>query len=548
MAQLTIDLSGAKGLSSHFFADQPNGSASPQLRYLANNGQTVGGTYNPFRRNGYLSPTNTGTVDVTITGNSYFAPIENTQLDPVRGEFYITHGNIIGFSASTHAIVLTNDRTIASVDKWFDLEIYQLNGVRTLFYMYKKTGTSEGRIGIKKTLDGSPAYTDLWLGTGGSVSGTFGLSTTPTKMVVADNGFMYVLDNNAVHKIDGTSATGGANGTATANVLNFPVWMAITDGLDYRGNLYMGIQAAPNALSIANFTAFCGVYVWDRSSTTFGQQDFVAIPQGRFLRKLYISPAGKLRAIITTSNGETAIVEYSGSAFTTICRLGVNSFPQYFDSAQVVDGGIWWEGYDGLMYFYGSPSYEMTEGLYNVGNFTPSGTIGGTILYASDGTDYSAGTPAGARTAPEGFYVSYRDVVGSAYYVKKWFPHANYVSTLQAIASMPQDTGNIYSPVVYLPKLSTIKSIDIMCIPQGDSASTTTTATIKFYVNQSTTPFVTKTVTRADIAKGYLSYEFNKPYCTAFQVKIEYDNTQNVGTNDFCPSLAVLDYEPTTTR
>ena len=81
-------------------------------------------------------------------------------------------------------------------------------------------------------------------------------------------------------------------------------------------------------------------------------------------------------------------------------------------------------------------------------------------------------------------------------------------------------------------------------------------ATIKFYANQSATPYMTKYVTRADIYKGYVSFEINKPYVNSFQMEIEYFNSTNlnnygtftpVGVCDFAPFYAELVYEPTTT-
>lgn len=538
-------MSGSKGLVPHFFGDTPYSVASPQFRYLAQNGAMAAGTYNPFKRNGFLTPSNTGTKDVTISGNSYFAPIACFDLDRVRGEIYMTHGNIIAFGDSTHDILFANDRAISSVDNWFDTEIYTINGVRTFFYMYKKTGTSEGRIGIKKTLDGVPAYTDIWLGTGGTVSGTFGLSTTPTKMIVADNSYMYILDNNAVHKVDGNTS-GGANGTVTANVLTFPFSMALTDGIDYRGSIYMGLQSTPNGVSVANFTSFCGIYIWDRNSTSFGVQDFVPIPQGRFIRKIYVSPAGTLRCIVTTSNGETAIVEYNGASFKTIARLGISAFPQYFDSAVVVDNGIWWQSYDGLIYFHGSPSYEMKEGLYQIGNIAPSTAVGGSMLYASDSSDYTGGVPTNARTAAEGFYVAYQGIAGdtNSFVVKKWFPHADY-STKLITPTFPTDIGNVYTPVVDLPVYSKVGYVKMNVLPLTDdgAGNTATVATVKVFYNHSTTAAATITVTRNMCLSGIVDIPCAKSNVIAIQLKVEFNTAQNAGTYDFQPYSAYVDYD-----
>ena len=86
--------------------------------------------------------------------------------------------------------------------------------------------------------------------------------------------------------------------------------------------------------------------------------------------------------------------------------------------------------------------------------------------------------------------------------------------------------------------------------------STQREATIKFYANQSTTPYMTKYVTRADIYKGYVSFEINKSFINSLQMEIEYYNSTNLNNNgtftqlgicDFSPFYAELIYEPTTT-
>ena len=53
MAQLTIDLTGKKGLTQKFWGDAYLGSVSkPALRYAGKEGQMAAGTYNPYKRYG----------------------------------------------------------------------------------------------------------------------------------------------------------------------------------------------------------------------------------------------------------------------------------------------------------------------------------------------------------------------------------------------------------------------------------------------------------------------------------------------------------------
>jgi hypothetical protein len=560
---ITIDLTGSKGLAPRFYADQPYSIPSPNLRYQAQDGMAVGGVYNPFRRLGYMSPSNTATKNVTITGNSLFTHTTAWEYDSLNQNAYLATGSIVAtgttdLSTFASSMTLTN-WTSGSVR---DMAIYQVNGKRTLMVMgvFNFGGVNEGRIATHD-LDHGLGNTINYLGTGGSVANTFGLSVSPSKMIPADNSFMYILDNNAVHKLDGTLA-GGTNGTITANALTFPAWMVLTDGLDLHGKLYMGVQDTPSGTSFGNYAGFCGVYIWDRQTTTFGFQDFVIIPQAHFIRKLYVSPAGKIRAIISTTSNETAIVEYNGVSFETIARLGVNSFPPYYDSAQVVDSGIWWQTFDGQIFFYGTPAPEMNgnavdamgnivsdaEALYCVGNFTPAGTIGGTLFYGSNLSDYSAGVPTGMRASPEGFFLSYRDVAGSAFFMKKWYPHAEASASL--ITPMATDIGNVFYPVRILPIFSSIDFVKIACAPLADDTigNTTVVATVKVFYNMSTTPAATVAVTRNACLSGAVDIPCAKNGVFAIQMKIEFNTAQSVGPFDFHPYMAVVNYTPSVKR
>lgn len=124
------------------------------------------------------------------------------------------------------------------------------------------------------------------------------------------------------------------------------------------------------------------------------------------------------------------------------------------------------------------------------------------------------------------------------------------------LTSIEQHQGNIFTPVRFFPSMSTVKHINIFMAPTSGISGTNEEAAIKFYFNQSATASFTKYVTRNDIAKGYVSFEINKPYVNAMQLEIEYFNSENLnpsgtysnlGVADFSPSFAEVIYEPTTT-
>lgn len=723
MTQIQLDLSGSKGLAPHHFGDSNYSTSSPNLRYLGVDGQMAEGIYNPFKRNGYLAPANFSTRNVTVSGNAMFRSNTVSQYDPINQEIYFS--GIIQLSRGANSattLTATTGSLVNNNNGYQDLEIYQLNGVPYLYALYMNSSNVQCIAGI--ALTGHAWDAANIVGASGTITNNTTLSTKATKMIAADNGYLYVLDNTKIQQIDGTTVGGSAGTLSSPAPILFPSYSSMSDGIDFGGNLYIGLHLFPHdvygeSLATVDFSGVCGVYIWDRQSTVFGRQNFIVTPQAKFIRKLFISPAGSVRCIATLTNGETGILEFNGYAFKTICRLGYRAFPPYIDSAQVGAGGIWWQGLDGNMYFYGSPSFEMPEGLFNLGKTSANSVTGQAILFGTNGSDYSPATPTGVAGTPEGFYRAYLD--SGTYYLKKWYLNADSDST--NLITIAAQAGNVYTPVKYLPELSTVGSINIYCIPTGGSiqagtvqiasmdslasgggtwaASTgqtqnvaldsttfhegtgsikfdlqsngfqagiqnttltsldlslyasigswtywiyipdrtyldhllfyfgsstsnywskqnittdingaalqngwnqirvdwsgtsvtgtpnaaavtyvradayyiyrgfdvlpaqvgiriddinlstpgdavTNVAAISFYANQSATAFKTVTVTSADIAKGYLHYELNKPYVNAFQMKISWNTSYAVGTNDFNPSIALIETKPAT--
>lgn len=544
--QMQIDLSGSKGLAPHFSGDQSYSVSSPNLRYLASDGQMVEGVYNPFKKNGYMSPANFSTKDVTITSNGMFRSNTVSQYDPINQQIFFSGIIQLGYGTNgATSLTATSGTLLNNNNGYQDLEIYTINDVPYLFALYKDGSGLQNIAGMNLT--GHSWDSANVIGASGTASGNVALSKSATKMLVSQNGFMYILDKNNLYAFLGTSL-GGSAGTLT-NVITWPSYFSTSDAIDFGGNLYIGLHKFPHdfygeSVATTNFSGDCGIYIWDKKTivTAYtGTQSYIPIPQARFIRKVYVGLTGAVRCIVTLIDGKTGILEFNGYAFKTIVTLGQNAFPPYIDSVQVTDTGIWWQSADGNLYFHGSPSFEMPEGLYCLGKTSTDTLSGQAMLFGSNATDYSS-TPSGYDFTPEAFYRAYEDVTTSTFVLKKWYLNADSDST--HLIAITGQAGNVYTSVKYLPKLSTIQNIKIYCIPNGASGDSTTVATLSFYANQSITPFKTVTVTRSDIAKGYLHYELNKPYCNAFQMKISWDTTQGTGTNDFAPSIALLEYLP----
>lgn len=550
LKQLPIDLSGKLGLAPHFYGDDAFNTASPWMRNLAPNGTMVGGTYNPFRRNGYMSPSNVGLIPVTEDNVANFRSIRATQYDNIDLAVYLGNDtNSVWLSNNTTQFSL--DHSISNCTNIQDFEIYQSNSNPVLMTLYVYSGDSSYRV-ARRVLS-TATWTDNWIGAGGSIAGAAALGKQATKLISADNGFAYILDTNSVHKIDGTSA-GGANGTFTPGVLVFPANYQVSDGVDYKGNLCFGLQNTPQSAlnNTTNFIGLCGMYIWDRISTQVSQQDFVPIQGAHSISKIWVSQYdGSLRALVRMYNSTMGIAKYNGSTFTIVAQTDWDSTPNYLDSCQATASGLWWIGGNGIVYFYGSPSFEMKEGLYQIGDFSSLG-LGSTnaILYYSLRADDSTVTT-NNRQSPEGFYLSFG---GSTGVVKKWYPHSDSpitpAPTPGIATTLPIIAGNVFTPVYNLPLYSNVEYIKILVnpIPAATYTATDTVATISVYYNQSSTAATTKIITVNDCLSGAVDIACAKAGVWAVQVQIQFNSGNLASSKDFQPYGGYIAYEPASKR
>lgn len=440
-----------------------------------------------------------------------------------------------------------------------DMILYQKNGVPTVYYTrVNTTGGGWSTIGVAAA-DFSTTDDD-WSGTL-PTGKSFDLLKPDGRIVfiLADNSYLYVLNGNVVHKIDGTT-DGGSAGTITSNVLAFLGSSSATgtssitrliDGIDMKGFVWLGVHVQPSfdtddsSITLKTIPMSVGVYMWDRQTTTVSNQSFVYLTNTKEIKSLH-KFQGVPSCFTISMDGYTEFRVWNGNTFKVAKRLGKNAYPAYRrHSVHEMDDYIMWLGNDGKVYMYGIIEPGLDNSLYIIGDMTSHVTGGQT--YSGSGVFVAANATetvtSGLNAEAMAFYLSYTDTGGN--HLKKWYPFG--YGTVASVAQVGH-SGDVYSLVTPLPQLATLKSIDISCLPNGSAGDTTTVATLKFYANQSSTPFATKTVTRGDIAKGYLSYELNKPYVTAFQLEIEWSASQTLGANDFCPSTAVVEYQPTRTR
>ena len=382
MSIFKMDLSGVGGIVPS------SGNSLDQLVYFGKDNQTVSGSYNPFAYPGYMSPLRTVRRSMNKTQNTALEftciyDVGTDQFMSASSDGYISVWSSVDSTSASSTIDL-GSRSIGV----YDFEVYQLNGVRKVFFTSFSSpngfvGVTDGSTATYNWSNGatSTLYTGTVVG-----AGTF---TTVPFLRVASNGFMYIFEGANVHKVDGTT-TGGTGGTITANVLALNYSQRITDAVDWRNNLYITVQdvsgsgsshsifnGIPDAYTINNT---CGVYIWDRVSTQIGTRDFIPIYGGKKINRIFVAHDGRLRLICTTADNKTQLREFTGSSFDVIFEMDSEAAPTgYWDSLFVNGYGTFWVCNDQTIYCHGKPGYGFDNAVYRAGKVfgtVSNGTIG----------------------------------------------------------------------------------------------------------------------------------------------------------------------------
>lgn len=536
MPKITIDLSGQKGLAPRYFGDKFSTSASPQLRTFANPGMYAGGVVNPLARIGYLSPAS----DTYMSGSTINAECGATIVDTLNGKGYFAErGTTLYNIANLRATTLNTNHTIAGATLT-DLEFYTVNGVRKLFYAYQKAGGAN--IG---TFDLSSTYNDTMFS--GAIGGfNFG-NTNELRMIISDNGFMYILDGSSLHKFNGTTS-GGATGTATANVLLFPPFFQLIDGLDLRGKMWIVLMRTPVQIIGVNssvtpitsmYNEFGGVYIWDRQSTTANMTDFLVVDGIKEIRCIFAF-RGLPHLFTVSCDGITQLRAYNGSQFKIIQEMDSGAYPRYHDSVSVNGDMIVWQGANGIQYAYGKNHYlQEADGLYKIGDLNNSAythaRYAGALMLA-DGS--------GGGTTQESYYLSVKDNNSATGQVFKWYPHATTIP--ETGVTVNPHPGNFFSNVIALPKLTEIESVTVY-FPAISASAGTTYMTLSIYQNQSTSALLTQAITGTDLTRGYATFPLGKKNFNYIQFGWTYA-TGNGIANNVTPSHAELLTKETTKK
>jgi hypothetical protein len=514
------------GLAPKWAANKNDLRAShPELVYTGSpvylSGQTyAAGICNPLSVEGYLSPGNATAVESAtqlggVQVGAVFIPDGGDDLI-VTLERQNAGGNLTIWTASSHnnSLSLTAVTNTATTQFWkgTDVQVYQVNGVAKIFFSYYDNNVSSGGdIAIFDTAVSSGNFT--WLS--GTVSGKFNAGSNELRMFVADNGFLYLIDGSSLHKIDGTT-NGGTNGTVTPNVLVFPAYMQLSDGMDARGKSWMTVNRidhTPIGIDLQHaYSRFAGVYVWDRLSVQSQMQDFVPIDGIKFAGYI-INFRGTPYVFTISSDNFTQLRMYDGSVFKVVAEAQASDFPAYKGSIQVTDQTIAWQGNSGNFFMYGRVNpFQYVDGLYKLGRSTNfahgSTTSNGAVLM----TDYLAS----ATNPPQ---TTFR--ISSGTYIYTWWSHAD-LSTDGNTTIYP-DTTAISTLVKRLPKLSFVNSMTLY-FPSIGSVGSSTICTVKVYLNNSTTAAATKVLTQTDGTRGFVFIPINKANANNIRLDFTYNN------------------------
>lgn len=550
--KLVIDLTGRGGLADKYYGDinlfediadefeYPTGQ--PHLRYISGDNQFVAGVFNPLRKYGYLQPSlnifDPCTSDVTEEIWSC------TEIDLENNEIYMAQEAIpssvrpdILIGTSLNDTSLNSDHeTPVNTTKISDMQVYTLNGTRNLFFAYNDN--SKWIIG-RKDLSTS-TYTDAWWGNSGAnpPTGDFTLSNSNTlEMHVSGDGFMYVLNGYRVHRMDGT-AIGGTYGTVEQDVLLAPTFFRMEHVTDFRNNLCISVvKGSPGSFALAdNKVVSAGVYFWNRQTTLFNTADYIEIPGVQDIKSLHVAPNGRLRCFTIGSNLVTQLREFNGVAFNVIKELSAKAYPKFRDSVTFVNEFTVWQGADANLYYYGKELPNEKEFLFiaarpeDADSYAPNA---GAILQARDSESNTGSV----------FYSSYSVDGGSTYSYVRIAPFAALTFGGETLSC---DPGNIYTKVFNLPKLSNIHHVTFF-MERVDTSGSTVEATIKYYKNSEQVAFMTKSITRNDLGKGYAVHPINTSYIDSIQIEIEYNTSLTMTNSRFAPKYAVLEYVPTQT-
>lgn len=150
MAEFILDLTGRAGLATGFAGDVDMVTSKPE-RIMEDGAGMANGYFNQYFRNGYLSPVTTTSVSITPsqTPSSVFSSVEydHKNEDIYFGDKTKELYKIDSLTGTSITFIDTMENTSFTEKKYdalYDLQLYELNGVSSLFFVGKGLSTGDG--------------------------------------------------------------------------------------------------------------------------------------------------------------------------------------------------------------------------------------------------------------------------------------------------------------------------------------------------------------------------------------------------------------------
>lgn len=556
--KMYIDLSGRGGLGPRWFGDEGDTFAQhPEYRYIGTEDQTTAtmgettasdmaaGIWNPSRRYGFMSPANNSFSTVADnTGTAFSAEIRSTIFDPVSSyAYYAENGQNLWENRAITANVWNQNSQWSGpqslVRNFTDLALYSINGSRILFGTYQNQ-SSAGDMFVHIPGASSTGYVQNWLST--VPSGAFSLGYNDHFLVVSDY-YMYIGDANFIHRVDGSTLTGGSNGTVLPKVLVAPQNVTFVDGINWNGNLWLATiedNSQSGALPTPNGASYsanrCGVFVWGEDITTVNNIQYIVMEGVQVISKLFVTQSGKMRALVISSKRTVQIREYDGVTFQIIEESASVSWPKLRRAVTIAGDTVIWIGQDGKIYSYGPLTWGEDEQLNILGDGINAFTAGhsiqmGATLYLDNNND--------ATKTRTGLLISGYDNTSAAPHHYMWYPNT---------AGNTPHIGNVYSMVKYFPQLVKVNYVRVYHHVGTPSVPSTVQGTLSIYLNQSTSNPLTYNITQQDVGTGYKYCKIGQGAGAGvfgIQAEIQWaTGTTTADATDWMPRILEIDYTP----
>ncbi len=515
-------------------------------------GQYLSGEINPFYAPGYLlggnttysSPTNESTLtdngrieklivsdDNVVSSASSIYFIQN--ITAAIPQFHQANDSFSSISSSGSTpkwpkiTNTTSGQHNAHTNIVFDdIFRYQLFGVHKTFVLMRD-GTDWDLLKWDSTLTAGDV-----LGNVGSAA--TGYTTTmidflkPSFVIVASNGYCYIVNSDKIVKFDGT-LDGGAAGILTNSVLTIPNSEQIVDGVDFKGKMWLlkqprvpTLAVVPSPYASEKYAGWIerdiSVIVWNRDSTTISLDDTIRIDGATEVFAIRV--VGGVPHVwgrggggtTSSSRGLVKLWAYDGSKFVVVKEIGDGQDGQPSVRSSIVNymGGVAWQDLNAVLWWYGGGN------LFKIGKSTASNDTSGS---------------GGILTMGSGLVVP--RVESSVMKAGVFNP--------MATTSAGNSSYIIMAPV-YLPKLSTINGITIFFYAEANAS--TGTVAVDIYNKNSATPVTKNIDLDVDVPRGYAYFPLALENSNLFGLRFAAQTAFTIATMPKIERIEI-DYTPT---